>query len=185
MSVHHVAITPSDFDASHRFYTEVMGFPVIAAVKRQAMGGAANGWTKHVFYDTGDGGWLALWDLHLSGLVEGEWRAPISEGLGLPWWINHLAFGVADLDALEDRKQHWLACGCKVSEVDHDFIRSIYTRDPDGNLVEFTTNTRALTGADRDEALAILADDTPSTIPDYPGTIYLPDGRVIDAPSAV
>ena len=100
------------------------------------------GWTKHVFYDTGDGGWLALWDLHLTDLNDDDWRASISTGLGLPWWINHLAFGVADLDALEERKQHWLAAGLKVSEVDHDFIRSIYTRDPDGNLVEFTT-TRA------------------------------------------
>lgn len=185
MSVHHVAITPKDFDASHRFYTEVMGFPVIAAVKRQAMGGAERGWTKHVFYDTGDGCWLALWDLHLTDLDADAWNASISEGLGLPWWINHLAFGVTDLDALEERKQHWLTSGMKVSEVDHDFIRSIYTRDPDGNLVEFTTNTRALTTADRDEALAILADDSPSDVPDYPGTVYLPDGRVIDAPSAV
>ncbi len=185
MSIHHVAISPKDFDASHRFYTEAMGFPVVAAVKRQAMGGATAGWTKHVFYDTGDGGWLALWDLHLTDLNDDEWRAPISTGLGLPWWINHLAFGVADLDALEERKQHWLATGLKVSEVDHDFIRSIYTRDPDGNLVEFTTTTRALDEADRIAALEILADDEPSLIPDYPGTIYLPDGRIIEAPSSV
>ena len=185
MSIHHVAITPKDFDASHRFYTEAMGFPVVAAVKRQARGGAAVGWTKHVFYDTGDGGWLALWDLHLTDLNDDDWRAPISTGLGLPWWINHLAFGVADLAALEERKQHWLSTGLKVSEVDHDFIRSIYTRDPDGNLVEFTTNTRSLDEADRIEALEILADDEPSMVADYPGTIYLPDGRIIEAPSSV
>ena len=184
MSVHHVAITPKDFQASHRFYTEAMGFPVIAAVKRQAMGGASAGWTKHVFYDAGDGDWLALWDLHLTDLDPDSWKAPISTGLGLPWWINHLAFGVEDLDALEDRKQKWLAYGLKVSEVDHDFIRSIYTRDPDGNLVEFTTNTRALNEADLQEAMEILANDDPSEIPDYPGTIYLPDGRVIEAPSS-
>ena len=77
-----------------------------------------------------------------------------------------------------------MAYGLKVSEVDHDFIRSIYTRDPDGNLVEFTTNTRALNEADLQEAMEILANDDPSEIPDYPGTIYLPDGRVIEAPSS-
>ena len=69
----------------------------------------------------------------------------------------------------------------KVSEVDHDFIKSIYTRDPDGNLVEFTVDTRALDESDRIEAEEILADDTPATIPDYSGTVYLPDGRVIHA----
>jgi catechol 2,3-dioxygenase-like lactoylglutathione lyase family enzyme len=182
--IHHVAITPSDFNTSKEFYTEVMGFPLVAAVKRQAMGGVDAGWTKHVFFDTGHGSLLALWDLHLTGLEPGSWKAPISEGLGLPWWINHLAFSVDSLEALEERKQHWLSHGMKVSEVDHDFIRSIYTRDPDGNLVEFTVDTRPLNESDRLEAEEICADDTPATLPDYAGTIFLPDGRVIAAPSS-
>ena len=177
--IHHVAITPADFGASKKFYTEVMGFPVVKAVKRQAMGGENAGWTKHVFFDTGHGSLLALWDLHLTDLQPGSWRASISEGLGLPWWINHLAFSVDSLEALEERKQHWLSHGQKVSEVDHDFIRSIYTRDPDRNLVEFTVDTRALDESDRIEAEEILADDSPATIPDYSGTVYLPDGRVL------
>jgi catechol 2,3-dioxygenase-like lactoylglutathione lyase family enzyme len=179
--IHHVAITPADFKVSMKFYTDVMGFPLVKAVKRQAMGGEKAGWTKHVFFDTGHGSLLALWDLHLADLQPDAWKASISEGLGLPWWINHLAFSVDSLDALEQRKQHWLSHGQKVSEVDHDFIRSIYTRDPDGNLVEFTVDTRALDESDRIEAEEILADDSPATEPDYSGTVYLPDGRVLHA----
>jgi catechol 2,3-dioxygenase-like lactoylglutathione lyase family enzyme len=179
--IHHVAITPADFDASMKFYTDVMGFPLVKAVKRQAMGGADAGWTKHVFFDTGHGSLLALWDLHLTATPKGTYKTSISEGLGLPWWINHLAFSVDSLEALEERKTHWLDHGMKVSEVDHDFIRSIYTRDPDGNLVEFTVDTRPLDETDRIEAEEIIADDTPATIPDYSGTVYLPDGRVIHA----
>ena len=76
--IHHVAITPADFGASKKFYTEVMGFPVVKAVKRQAMGGESAGWTKHVFFDTGHGSLLALWDLHLTDLEPGSWRASIS-----------------------------------------------------------------------------------------------------------
>jgi catechol 2,3-dioxygenase-like lactoylglutathione lyase family enzyme len=182
--IHHVAITPGDFNTSKKFYTEVMGFPVVAAVKRQAMGGPDAGWTKHVFFDTGDGSLLALWDLHMPAIPAGSFKPGISEGLGLPWWVNHLAFSVDSLEALEDRKQHWLKNGMKVSEVDHDFIKSIYTRDPDGNLVEFTVDTRALDESDRIEAEEICADDTPATIPDYSGTIFLPDGRVIHAASS-
>jgi catechol 2,3-dioxygenase-like lactoylglutathione lyase family enzyme len=182
--IHHLAVTPKDFKASHKFYTEVMGFTLVKIVKRHAIGGAKAGWTKHVFYDTGHGSYFVLWDLHLTGLADEDWKAPISTGLGLPWWINHYAFEVDDLDELEAKKQVWLAAGQKVSEVVHEFITSIYTRDPDGNMVEFTCNTRALTDEDREEAFRLLADDSPATEPDYAGVIYLPDGRVIEAPSS-
>ena len=182
--IHHLAITPKDFKTSHQFYTEVMGFTLAKIVKRQAMGGAKAGWTKHVFYDTGHGSYFVLWDLHLTDLADEDWKAPISTGLGLPWWVNHYAFEVADQGELEAKKQRWLAAGQKVSEVVHEFITSIYTKDPDGNMVEFTCNTRPLTQEDRDEANRLLADDSPAVDPDYPGTIYLPDGRVIEAPSS-
>jgi catechol 2,3-dioxygenase-like lactoylglutathione lyase family enzyme len=182
--IHHLAITPKDFKASHEFYTEVMGFTLVKIVKRQAMGGAKAGWTKHVFYDTGHGSYFVLWDLHLTGLADEDWKAPISTGLGLPWWINHIAFEVADLEELEEKKQRWLAAGNKVSEVVHEFITSIYTKDPDGNMVEFTCNTRALDEDDFEEARRLLIDDSPAVDPDYPGVIYLPDGRVIEAPSS-
>jgi catechol 2,3-dioxygenase-like lactoylglutathione lyase family enzyme len=183
--IHHLAITPKDFARSHQFYTEVMGFSLVKIVKRKAMGGENAGWTKHVFYDTGDGSYFVLWDLHLSDFdPDDDWNPAISVGLGLPWWINHIAFAVKDLDELETKKQHWLASGQKVSEVVHEFITSIYTKDPDGNMVEFTTNTCPLTDDDREEAHRLLLDDTPAVDPDYPGVIYLPDGRVIEAPSS-
>jgi catechol 2,3-dioxygenase-like lactoylglutathione lyase family enzyme len=183
--IHHLAITPRHFDVSHKFYTEVMGFKLVKVVKRQAMGGLESGWTKHVFYSTGAGGLFVLWDLHLSGVDHGEdWDPSISVGVGLPWWVNHIAFSVEDYDELEDRKQRWLANGCKVSEVDHEFISSIYTKDPDGNMVEFTMDKRPFNEADVAEAHELLADDTPAVLPDYPGTLYFPDGRVIHAPSS-
>lgn len=180
--IHHLAITPKDFAKSHQFYTEVMGFSLVKIVKRQAMGGENAGWTKHVFYDTGDGSLFVLWDLHLTDVnPDDDWNPSISSGVGLPWWVNHIAFTARDLDDLEAKKQHWLACGHKVSEVRHEFITSIYTQDPDGNMVEFTTDTRPLDEADRDEAHRLLIDDTPASDPDYEGVVYLPDGRVIGA----
>lgn len=178
--IHHVAITPKNFETSHKFYTEVMGFRLVKIVKRQAMGGEKEGWTKHVFYDTGDGSMFILWDLHLTKFTPSDdWDPGISTGLGMPWWINHIAFGVDTLEELEERKQHLLAKGCKVSEVVHEFITSIYTADPDGNMVEFTCDTAELTDEDEKEAHALLVDNTPAVEPDYPGSLYLPDGRVI------
>ena len=183
--IHHLAITPKDFETSHKFYTEAMGFRLAKIVKRHAIGGAKQGWTKHVFYDTGDGAFFVLWDLHLTGLTRDEdWDPSISVGVGLPWWVNHIAFGVKDLDELEECKQRWLAHGCKVSEVVHEFITSIYTRDPDGNMVEFTCPTADLTSNDELEAQALLTDDTPAVDPDYAGTLYFPDGRVLTVASS-
>jgi catechol 2,3-dioxygenase-like lactoylglutathione lyase family enzyme len=147
-----------------------MGFPLCAGVKRQAPGG---GWTKHMFYDIGDGETMALWDLRgIEGvqLDADAWKSAVSTGLGLPWWVNHFAFTChGGEEELRARKQKWLDHGYHVSETDHEFIRSIYTLDPDGNLVEWTYNTRPMNEADRDYAHKILVDDSPATEPDYEG----------------
>ena len=168
--IHHLAVATKDIREAHHFYTEVMGFALVKAVKRKAPGG---GGTKHLFYDMGDGALFALWDLRgLEGdtLPPDAWRSGLSTGLGLPGWVNHIAFEAADAADFERRKARWLENGYHVSEVDHDFIRSAYTFDPDGTMVEWTYRTAALTEADRIEAEAILADDSPATIADYNGT---------------
>jgi catechol-2,3-dioxygenase len=96
----------------------------------------------------------------------------MSVGCGLPYWVNHVAFQVRGAEELEAKKQRWLDYGKNVVEVDHEFIVSIYTRDPDGTLVEWTYPTRVLTAEDRAEAESLLADDTPATEPEYGGTIF-------------
>jgi hypothetical protein len=51
-------------------------------------------------------------------------------------------------------------------------------------MVEFTCNTVGLTIDDEREAHELLTGDPPSVDPDYAGTLYFPDGRVLAAPSA-
>ena len=165
--IHHMAIAVKDFAASHHFYSEIMGFKLVAAVKKQADGG---GWTKHVFYDMGHGKQFALWDLRgIEGvqLDADQLRAPISTGLGLPNWVNHVAFECDGEEDLQAKRQRWLDHGYSVSLVDHEFIRSIYTFDPDGNMVEWTYDTRPLNEDDLARAEEILADDSPATEPSY------------------
>ena len=41
-----------------------------------------------------------------------------------------------------------------------------------------------LTDEDREEAHRLLEADSPAVEPNYPGVVYLPDGRVIQAPSS-
>jgi catechol 2,3-dioxygenase-like lactoylglutathione lyase family enzyme len=173
MALHHFAIATKNFEMAHFFYTEVMKFPLVAGVKRQAPGG---GWTKHMFYDIGDGETMALWDLRgIEGvqLTPDAWRSAISTGLGLPRWMNHFAFTCkGGEEELEQRKQNWLDAGYHVSLVDHEFIRSIYTFDPDGNWVEWTYNTRPIGESDTKYAHQIHADDTPATEADYDGPFF-------------
>ena len=170
MALHHFAIATKNFEMAHHFYTKVMQFPLVAGVKRQAPGG---GWTKHMFYDIGDGETMALWDLRgIEGiqLDPDKWKSAISTGLGLPRWINHFAFNCkGGEDELQQRKQNWLDNGYHVSMTDHEFIRSIYTFDPDGNLIEWTYDTRPIDANDTKYALEILEDDTPATDGDYEG----------------
>jgi catechol 2,3-dioxygenase-like lactoylglutathione lyase family enzyme len=171
MGVHHLAVAVKDVAKAHEFYTEAMGFELAKVVKRQTPEG---GWTKHIFYDIGDGTLFAIWDLRgIEGVVidADAWQGGMSTGAGLPYWVNHVAFQVPDRAALDDKKQRWLDYGKNVVEVDHEFIVSIYTKDPEGTLVEWTMATRALTADDREEALRLLADDTPATEPDYEGVI--------------
>jgi catechol 2,3-dioxygenase-like lactoylglutathione lyase family enzyme len=156
MSFHHVAIATRDLDATHRFYTDAMGFEL---VKVDAIPFMENGWARHLFYDTGNGQMLAIWDLHDEGLP--DFDPAISTGLGLPNFVNHIAFGGADLDDLDRRKDRWLANGHDVVRIDHGWCTSIYTNDPSRILVEFCTTTRVFTGADHRKAEASRAAVTP------------------------
>lgn len=161
MGLHHIAIAAKDIDATHRFYTEVMGFEL---AKVEAAPTPEGGWAKHLFYDTGGGGMIAFWDLHDDAIGD-DWNPAISKGLGLPEWVNHVSFAADSLDDLETRKQRMLDAGETVSEIDHGWCRSIYAVDPNGVLVEFCVNTRPLDESDREEALARLRDDDPELDP--------------------
>ena len=158
MGFHHTAVATRDLEATHRFYSEAMGFQLVKVVVGPTESG---GWAKHVFYEITKDEYIAFWDLHDETLGE-KWSPALSTGMGLPIWVNHIAFRASDLGDLDARKRRWLDSGLRVHEIDHGWCRSIYTVDPNGILVEFCTTTRAMTSADRDEALRLLADPHPA-----------------------
>jgi catechol 2,3-dioxygenase-like lactoylglutathione lyase family enzyme len=161
MGFHHVAISTRDLAATDRFYREAMGFALAKVVTGKTPEG---GWSKHVFYDTGGGGLLAVWELHDPSLPA-DWSPAISSGLGLPIWANHLAFEARDRAGLEAARRRWLAFGSDVAEIDHGFCLSLYTRDPNGILVEWCLSTRELDARDREEAARRLCDPSPELDP--------------------
>jgi catechol 2,3-dioxygenase-like lactoylglutathione lyase family enzyme len=164
MAFHHLALVTRDARANHAFYTRAMGFELVKTVVARTPEG---GWAKHLFYETGAGELMAFWDLHDEKIVPPE-RVGMSTALGLPEWVNHVAFGARDTEDLDRRRERLLACGYDVLEIDHGWCRSIYTRDPNGNLVEFCTTTRAFTAEDRAEALEALRSAEPRLEPPGP-----------------
>jgi catechol 2,3-dioxygenase-like lactoylglutathione lyase family enzyme len=158
MGFHHTAFATRDLTATHRFYTQAMGFELIKVIVAPTESG---GWAKHVFYEIEPDAYIAFWDLH-DDQIGDSWSPAISTGQGLPIWVNHLAFQASSLDDLARRRQRWLEHGLDVMEIDHRWCQSIYAVDPNGILVEFCTNTRALTAADREEAARLLEDPHPA-----------------------
>jgi catechol 2,3-dioxygenase-like lactoylglutathione lyase family enzyme len=152
MAFNHVAFATRDLVATHAFYTEVMGFRLAKVVAAPTDGG---GWARHVFYDTGDKGMIAFWDLH-DPSIGSEFPTDLSTSLGLPAWVNHVAFDAPTKDAFEAHKQRWREHGHTVAEVDHGFCESIYITDPNGILVEFCRDARALDASDAEEAERLL-----------------------------
>jgi catechol 2,3-dioxygenase-like lactoylglutathione lyase family enzyme len=169
MGLHHVAYATKDIDATHVFYTDVMGFKLVKVVA----GRTEAGWSKHLFYDTGGQGLIAFWDLHDAEIGD-NYRTDLSKSLGLPIHINHIAFDAHNLDELATIRERWQQRGITVTEIDHGFCTSIYTVDPNKILVEFCCDTAGLSDDDAVEAERLLRDPEPELEADPPMTIHRP-----------
>jgi catechol 2,3-dioxygenase-like lactoylglutathione lyase family enzyme len=160
MGYHHLALAARDMAAIHHFYEEVMGFELVKVEVGPVQDG---GWAKHFFYrmDADDSRFIAFWELHdVPGTAQLDTN--ISRAARVPEYINHIAFAVSTAEDLERRKARWLAAGCDVLEIDHNWCHSIYTKDPNDNLVEFCLTTGTFTAADRAAAVAALTATAPA-----------------------
>ena len=85
----------------------------------------------HVFLDAGMGNILAFFE------ITGE--KEMGRDLNTPLWVQHIAFRVKDLDALESAKKELEESGLDVLGItDHGIIKSIYFFDPNGHRLELT-----------------------------------------------
>lgn len=138
--LHHVAFATRDSDATHHFYEDLYGWPLVHAEATAVPNG---GVMKHTFYDLGDGSCIAFFEL--PG-IEGnpEAKTAISTDLGLPVWVNHLAIR-ATPEKVEEVRARLVADGITPTmELDHDWCRSMYVTDPNGILIELTVDTPGL-----------------------------------------
>lgn len=128
--LNHLAIATGDMDKTVRFWRDLAGMRLIAAMGHPVF-------RQYVFEMSGR-------DL----LVFFEWPGvePLPEkGHGYPtkgpFGFDRVAVGVESDDDLFELKDRLNAADVWVSEVlDHGFIHSIYTFDPNGIPVEFSSN---------------------------------------------
>ena len=77
--------------------------------------------------------------------IPAEYDAGINRGLGVPEAFYHFAFAVESVEALGAKRAELIAKGVRVTPVvDHEWMKSIYLKDPNGLLLEFACQTRAL-----------------------------------------
>ena len=146
LRLNHVAYPTFDTAATVRFYTEVMGFRLVDAVRED--GGPKP--FLHTFFATESGEIIAFFD------IVGEQKP---ERDSLPPWVRHLALSVDSKETLAAWKDRLEAHGLKVTgPIDHDGVwSSIYFPDPNGVTLELTHQARALTDADADRAVDMVA----------------------------
>ena len=154
MAYHHLALAAQDMKAIHAFYEGVMGFEL---VKVEVQPIPEGGWGKHFFYrmDGNDSKFIAFWELHDTP-SQADHKYDLNESTNLPAGTNHISFDVYTKEDLYARKDQWNAAGYDVLEIDHNWCHSVYTRDPNGNMVEFCLTTGSFSDADRDRALQAL-----------------------------
>jgi catechol 2,3-dioxygenase-like lactoylglutathione lyase family enzyme len=137
---HHVAFACRDIDQTVKFYDDLLGFPLV----HTEIQGKQEHFMRHIFFDLGDGSALAFFDLHSVGEPE-DFRTDISTGMGLPLWVNHLAFR-ADAARIAEVRETMSAAGIEPEmDLDHDWCQSVYYKDPNGILIEFCEDTPGFT----------------------------------------
>ena len=159
--LHHVAYACRDIDETVHFYEDLVGFPLVHTEVKNQFGGRF----RHLFFDTGDGSAIAFF--YLDGVGESpDWRSDLSKSVGLPIWVNHIAFK-ADESRQEAVRARMAEAGVSPKmELDHGWCVSLYFVDPNGILIEFCRDTGGLLG-DQDEARRRLTsvEDTDNTVP--------------------
>lgn len=146
-ALNHVAYPTFDTTATVKFYTEVLGFKLVDAIRiEENEAGDGHGPTLHTFFETGAGECIAFFDVRSA-------TEPGSDGL--PLWVRHIAFNVDSLEELMAWKQRLEGAELSVvGPIDHQegTWQSIYFQDPNQVTLEFTWQGRQLDSKDAAQA---------------------------------
>jgi catechol 2,3-dioxygenase-like lactoylglutathione lyase family enzyme len=142
----HVSLGTLDMDVTREFYEGKLGFK---AVRCDIITVKEGGEIRHVFFDTGQGQLLAFMEPRGVPGAPVEFDGGLNRPLGMPEGVYHFAFEAGSPSELEAKRAELIAKGIKVTPVvDHDWAKSIYFKDPNGLLLEYSCITRPFTADD-------------------------------------
>ena len=134
--INHIALATADMDRTIRFWRDLLGMRLVVGLGRP--GG------RLYFFEISQNDLLAFFEWpHVEPVQEKDHGYPVNG----PFIFDHVSFGVEtleDLWALKDRigtadPNLWVS-----DVIDHGFIYSIYTFDPNGIPIEFSWDVPAL-----------------------------------------
>ena len=132
--IHHVAYRCKDAKATAEWYAQVLGMEFTTAFAEDHVPSTGEyDPYMHIFLDCGGGNVLAFFELPN--------QREMGKDPNTPAWVQHIAFEVADIDALLAAKAHIEAQGIDVvGPTFHGIFRSIYFFDPNGHRLELACN---------------------------------------------
>lgn len=131
--LHHNAYRCRDAEETRAFYEDFLGLRLAGTLPINVTKTGRPSKVLHVFFELGDGSYLAFFE---------EPDEPFDFKPQRDFDL-HIALEV-DADDLVTMKAKGEAAGQEVrGPVDHDFIHSIYFRDPNGYVIELTAKTPA------------------------------------------
>lgn len=146
--VNHLALATGAMDETIRFWRDLLGMRLVAG-----LGGPGY---RQYFFQISDNDLIAFFEW--PGVLPVEEKEHGRPATG-PFAFDHVSFGIETEEGLWELKDRITASGIWVSEViDHGFIHSIYTYDPNGIPLEFS---RVIAGCDIGRT-PVMADREPT-----------------------
>ena len=128
--VNHLAMVTGDMDRTIRFWRDLLGMRLVAGLGRIGY--------RHYFFQLSETDLVAFFEWpNIKPLPEKDHGEPVTG----PFIFDHVSFGVETEEELWELKDKLEVAGFEVSDViDHGFIHSIYSFDPNGIPIEFSVN---------------------------------------------
>ena len=132
--INHLAMVTGDMDKTVRFWRDLLGMRLVAGLGKPGY--------RHYFFEISENDLLAFFEW--PGVKPAEEKDHGYPTAG-PVIFDHISFGVESEDDLYRLKDTLSAAGFWVSEaIDHGFIHSIYSFDPNGIPIEFSLNVKSV-----------------------------------------
>jgi catechol 2,3-dioxygenase-like lactoylglutathione lyase family enzyme len=130
--VNHLALATGNMDKTIRFWRDLLGLRMIAGLGRPGY--------RQYFFEISEKDMVTFFEW--PGIVPAEEKEHGRPAKG-PFIFDHVSLGMETEDDLWELKDRIDAAGIWVSEViDHGFIHSIYTYDPNGIPLEFSYHVK-------------------------------------------